>query len=87
MTSSEPPPFKDRTDQDGVWACFALNTLKSRVPLAGGWEVLVGCDLPQDDGARWVRGGSGLFLCLRIEEAIQQAQGAVEKGGFQEKRQ
>jgi hypothetical protein len=34
-----------------------------------------------------VRGGSGLFLCLRIEEAIQQAQGAVEKGGFQEKRQ
>jgi hypothetical protein len=87
MTSSDPPPFKDRTDQDGVWACFALNTLKSRVPLAGGWEVLVGCDLPQDDGARWVRGGSGLFLCLRIEEAIQQAQGAVEKGGFQEKGQ
>ncbi len=87
MASSEPLPFKDRTDQDGVWACFALDTLKSRVPLAGGWEVLVGCDLPQDDGARWVRGGSGLFLCLRIEEATLHAQGVVVKDGYQEKRQ
>jgi hypothetical protein len=86
MASAEPPPFKDRTDKDGIWACFALDTLKSRVPLAGGWEVLVGCDLPQDDGSRWVRGASDLFLCLRIGEATHQTQGTAVKGGFQEKK-
>ncbi len=86
MASAEPPPFKDRTDEDGIWACFALDTLKSRVPLAGGWEVLVGCDFPQDAGSRWVRGASDLFLCLRIGEATHQAQGTDVKGGFQEKR-
>ncbi len=69
MARAEPPPFKERTDQDGVWACYALDTLKSRVPLAGGWEVLAGGDLPLDAGARWVRGASDLFLCLRIGEA------------------
>ena len=84
MASAEPPPFKDRTDEEGIWACFALDTLKSRVPLAGGWEVLVGCDLPQGDGSRWVRGASDLFLCLRIGEATHQGQDTVVKGGFQE---
>ena len=72
MASAEPPPFKERTDQDGMWACFALDTLKSRVPLAGGWEVLAGGDLPLDTGARWVRGASDLFLCLRIGDALDQ---------------
>jgi hypothetical protein len=48
--------------------------------------VLVGCDLPQDDGSRWVRGASDLFLCLRIGEATHQTQGTAVKGGFQEKK-
>ena len=72
MASAEPPPFKERTDQGGVWACYALDTLKSRVPLAGGWEVLAGSDLPVEMDARWVRGASDLFLCLRIGEAPDQ---------------
>jgi len=70
MASAEPPPFKERTDKDGVWACYAQDTLKSRVPLAGGWDVLAGSDLPIDAKARWVRGASDLFLCLRIGEAL-----------------
>ncbi len=72
MASAEPPPFKERTDKGGVWACYALDTLKSRVPLAGGWDVLAGSDLPIEAGARWVRGASDLFLCLRIGEAPHQ---------------
>ena len=72
MASAEPPPFKERTDKGGVWACYSLDTLKSRVPLAGGWEVLAGGELPLDAGARWVRGASDLFLCLRIGEAPDQ---------------
>ena len=69
MASAEPPQFKEWTDKDGVWACYALDTLKSRIPLAGGWDVLVGSDLPTDAGACWVRGFSDLFLCLRTGEA------------------
>ncbi len=72
IASAEPPSFKERTDQDGAWACYALDTLKSRVPLAGGWEVLAGSDLPVEMDARWVRGASDLFLCLRIGEAPDQ---------------
>jgi len=72
MASDEPPQFKERTDKGGVWACYALDTLKSRVPLAGGWDVLAGSDLPIDAGACWVRGASDLFLCLRIGEAPHQ---------------
>jgi hypothetical protein len=72
MTSASPPQFKERTDKDGVWACYALEVLKSRVPLAGGWDVLVGCELPEGEGARWVRGASDLFLCLFIAETSHQ---------------
>ncbi|MBI5330101.1 MAG: hypothetical protein HZB71_05750 [Betaproteobacteria bacterium] len=64
MASTEPPEFKERTDEDGVWACYAITTLKTRIPLVGGWDVLVGCDLPDEKGARWIRGASDMFLCL-----------------------
>ena len=66
MSSAEPPRFKERTDKEGVWSCYALEDLKSRVPLAGGWDVLVGCELPIGVGARWVRGASDMFLCLHF---------------------
>ncbi|PIX98442.1 MAG: hypothetical protein COZ24_00115 [Hydrogenophilales bacterium CG_4_10_14_3_um_filter_63_21] len=72
MASAEPPQFKERTDKGGVWACYALDTLKSRVPLAGGWDVLAGSELPIEASARWVRGASDLFLCLCIGEAPHQ---------------
>lgn len=72
MASPTPPQFKERTDKDGVWACYAVEALKSCVPLAGGWEVLVGCELPIAADARWVRGASDMFLCLLIGETPHQ---------------
>jgi hypothetical protein len=72
MASPAPPQFKERADKDGVWACYAVETLKSCVPLAGGWDVLVGCELPIATDARWVRGASDMFLCLLIGETPRQ---------------
>jgi len=72
MDSPAPPQFKERTDKDGIWACYALEALKSRVPLPGGWDVLVGCELPIAADARWVRGASDMFLCLLIGETPRQ---------------
>ena len=72
MASPAPPQFKERTDKDGVWACYPLEALKSCVPLPGDWDVLVGCEFPIDAHARWVRGASDMFLCLLIGETPRQ---------------
>jgi len=63
MAGADPPEFKERTDEGGVWACYALATLKTHIPLVGGWDALVG-GLPDEKGVRWVRGASDMFLCL-----------------------